>query len=110
MAAGLSGRSGACAIQPQERHIPATGRKPFPFGDAPIPALVCRILDPGSSGIEAHELVRPELYAAPWVSIDYGFRRGDIHLIFSYRRNRILRGAYTCLCSVEFDQLMIARE
>jgi glycosyltransferase involved in cell wall biosynthesis len=83
----------------------------IPFGHAHYShALVCRRIlgSLAHLGIEAHELVRPEMYAAPvaYQSIE-GFRRGDIHLIFKpIEEIRILRGAYNIACVLwEFDQL-----
>ncbi|HLH97594.1 MAG TPA: glycosyltransferase [Xanthobacteraceae bacterium] len=87
------------------------GSRTIPFGHAHHShALVCRRIlgSLAHLGIEAHELVRPEMYAAPvaFQSID-GFRRGDIHLIFKpIEEIRILRGAYNIACVLwEFDQL-----
>jgi glycosyltransferase involved in cell wall biosynthesis len=89
--------------------LPGPGVIPFGHAHYSHALVFRRILGSlAHLGIEAHELVRPEMYAAPvaFQSID-GFRRGDIHLIFKpIEEIRILRGAYNIACVLwEFDQL-----
>jgi glycosyltransferase involved in cell wall biosynthesis len=59
-------------------------------------------------GIEARELIRPEMYSATVAFQSLGeFRKGNVHLIFKpIEEIRILRGAYNIACILwEFDQL-----